>query len=181
MFVWPNFASGEDPSTATIQVRRDLPISIESEQLEAMTKSGQRKFLFKGNVRVVQGDVTLRAQEIEAFYPSGSDEPDRLVARRDVSMVQNEKKVRCDEAVYDRIQDKLTCTGKAVMEQGSDRLVGEKIEFEIQTGVVRAFGDVQVDISPRTQAAASSAQKGSAPPVAAPAAPAVEKPQEKAP
>jgi len=132
--------------------RSDLPISIESEQLEATTKGGKRHFIFKGKVQVVQGDVTLRTEELEAFYPSGSSEPDRLVARKGVVMKQEGRTLRCDSAVYDRPHDQLTCTGNASMEQGADRLLGDKIEFEIEKEVVRAFGHVEVEVTPKEEA-----------------------------
>jgi len=131
--------------------RRDLPISIESEELEAFTVEGQKKFLFRRNVRVVQGEMQLSTAELEAFYPKGSSEPDRLVARGDVVMVQEGKTLTCDEAVYLRSEDRLICSGRAVMESEGDRLSGDRIEFELEAEVVRAFGSVQIEVMPRSE------------------------------
>ncbi len=93
--------------------------------------------------------MELRTDELEAFYPKGGSEPDRLVARRNVVMIQEGKRLSCDEAEYDRTKDLLTCVGSAVMESGQDRLSGDRIEFGIASGVVKVFGEVTVDVLPR--------------------------------
>ncbi len=127
----------------------DEPISIESDELEAEMAEGKKAFIFKRNVRVVQGDMVLMTDELEAFYPKGSNDPDRLVARGNVVMEQEENKLVCDEAVYDRNADQLICTGNAVMTSGADSLSGDKIEFGIESGAVKVFGAVQVNVTPR--------------------------------
>ncbi len=139
----------------------DEPISIVSDELEAEVADGKKAFIFKRNVRVVQGDMTLTTDELEAFYPQGSNDPNRLVARGSVVMVQQDKELVCDEAVYDRKEDRLTCAGNAVMTSGADRLSGDRIEFGIESGVVKVFGGVQVNVIPRSEEDESAAEGAS--------------------
>jgi lipopolysaccharide transport protein LptA len=145
-----------EPNSPT-PIHRDLPISINADDLEAVMQKGQRKFLFKKNVVVVQGEMTLRTDSLEAFYPDGSSEPDRLVAIGNVVMVQEGRRLTCEHATYVRAEDRLICEGHAVMVSGEDRLSGDKIDVLIQSGVVKASGKVQVNVQPK-----DSEEKGSA-------------------
>ncbi len=142
----------------------DEPISIKSDELEAEMAEGKKMFIFKRNVRVVQGNMVLKTDELEAFYPKGSNDPDRLVARGNVVMRQEDKRLFCDEAVYDRTADQLICTGRARMISGADRLSGDKIEFGIESGTVKVFGKVKVDVTPRSEEESADAGEPAAAP-----------------
>jgi lipopolysaccharide transport protein LptA len=148
--------SAADKKTPT-QMHSDQPISINADDLEAVMQKGQRKFLFRKNVVVVQGEMTLHTDALEAFYPEGSSDPDRLVATGNVIMEQEGRTLTCDHATYVRAEDRLICEGRAVMVSGEDRLSGDKIDVLIESGVVKASGKVQVNVMPK-----DSEGKGSA-------------------
>jgi lipopolysaccharide transport protein LptA len=135
---------------SALSSRNDEPISINSDDLEAVMQEGRKKFLFKKNVVVIQGDMTLHTDALEAFYPPGSSDPDRLVAKGHVVMEQEGRKLTCERATYVRAEDKLICEIDAVTVMGSDSLSADRIEMQIETGVVKASGNVQVNVTPKS-------------------------------
>ncbi len=127
----------------------DQPISINADDLEAVMQEGKKKFLFRKNVVVVQGEMTLHTDVLEAFYPEGSSDPDRLIATGNVIMEQEGRKLTCDHATYVRAEDRLICEGDALMVSGADRLSAGRIDVQIETGVVKASIDVKVNVAPK--------------------------------
>lgn len=132
-------------------LRRDKPISIQSTELEAIQGDGRRRFVFTGNVRVTQEDMSLRADRLEAFYPEGGSQPERLVARGHVVVTQNDRRASCDEATYVNAQQRVICRGNAEMQQGSDRVRGKEIELHLDTRQLFVRGGAEVRITPKPQ------------------------------
>lgn len=122
------------------------PLDIKSEELEAQQSGNRRKFVFRRNVRVRQGDLFLRSAKLEAFYPPGQSQPEKLVATGNVRLSQEGRTVRCDEATYYRSKDRVFCRGNAVMSEDGDTVTGEEIEFHLDTErlFVRGRAHVQV-------------------------------------
>lgn len=128
---------------------REQPISIHADRLEAFQTQGARRLEFSDNVRVEQGDVRITCNRLQAFYPAGASQPDRLVASGSVRVAQGEREAFCDEAVYRRSQDTLVCSGHAELREGEDRVRGERIEFDLAAESVVVKGGASVLIHPR--------------------------------
>lgn len=126
------------------------PLSIESDQLEALQKDGRRQLVFEKNVRVRQGDMSMRAARLEAFYPPGGGQPERLVATGAVELQNGDQQARCDEAVYDRQRGLVTCRGGAHFQEGENQLAGELIEIDLERETVRVKGGASIVIQPDT-------------------------------
>jgi len=127
--------------------RSDEPINIRSDELEAFEEGGERRFVFRQDVEVRQGDLRLTSRHLEAFYPKGSSQPDRLEARGNVVLVQEGREARCDRAIYLRSEGRVVCLGDdAVLLQDGDRVRGKEIEFDLDTErlVVRGGADVEL-------------------------------------
>jgi len=124
----------------------DRPISIRSDELEAIKTGGARRLLFTRNVVVTQDDTTIRSNRLEAFYPAEKNQPDRLVASGGVRMTQGKREARCDEATYERKDDLLICRGHAELREGEDCVVGEWIEFDTAAETVNVKGGAKVVI-----------------------------------
>jgi len=127
--------------------RSDEPINIRSGELEAFEEGGERRFVFRQDVEVRQGDLRLTSRHLEAFYPKGSSQPDRLEASGDVVLVQEGREARCDRATYLRDEGRVVCLGDdAVLLQDGDRVRGKEIEFDLDTErlVVRGGADVEL-------------------------------------
>jgi len=128
--------------------RRADPISINSEELEVVPLDGGRRLVFSRNVEVVQGEVTLKADRLEALYPEGASQPAELLAFGHVRVAQGDKRALCDEAVYERGAQTIVCRGEAEVLQGCDRLRGSEIEFDLERERVRVTGAASVVIRP---------------------------------
>jgi len=138
------------------------PVSIKSDELEAIQKGKERFFLFTGHVLVTQDNVTLHADRLEAYYPEGSSQPERLVATGRVLIEQEGKTAICDQATYLNTAQRIFCRGSAELRQGQDTARGREIELQLDTERMFIRGDALVVLKPK--------EKEQAPP-AAPAPP----------
>jgi lipopolysaccharide export system protein LptA len=162
----PRTDEAEAPADSSLALlpgpQRDDPISINSDELEVLPESGGRRLVFSRNVEVLQGNITLNADRLEAVYPQGASQPDRLVATGHVRVHQGDRRARCDEATYERTANTIVCRGKAEVTQGCDRVRGREIEFDLERERVRVSGAASVviqseDSDPETCAAAQEA------------------------
>jgi lipopolysaccharide export system protein LptA len=129
-------------------VDRDDPISIKSDELEVLPHEGGRRLIFSRNVAVAQGDIRLRADRLEAIYPQGRSQPERLTATGHVTVRQGERKATCQKATYVRTSQIIQCQGKAEIVEGCDRVRGDEIEFDLERDRVRVNGAASVVIQP---------------------------------
>lgn len=127
-------------------LRRDEPISIRSEQLDVISQEGRRHLVFRDRVVVRQGDIELRTERLDAFYAPGDSQPERLVARGKVEVVQGDRVAHCDEAVYVRADDTVVCSGRAELVQGCDVVRGERLEFDLEREHFRVTGAASVEL-----------------------------------
>lgn len=144
-------ATGDDSPFGVGGWRSDEPLEIESEQLDVTEKDGRRHLLFEGNVRAVQGDLVLEAARLEAIYPPGGGDPERLIANGKVRLTKGEQLALCDQAVYDRVRDLLSCRGNASFRDGDSTLAGKVIDIDLETEIVKVKGRASVVIEPEPQ------------------------------
>lgn len=110
------------------------PIEIQGDQLDAETVEGGRRLSFAGNVEAEQGDIHLTCDRLEAFYPTGESQPERIVARGNVRIEQGERSATCVEAVFHRAEDRIVCTGApAELTERCSRAQAEMITFYLET------------------------------------------------
>lgn len=126
---------------------RNEPIEITADKLEAQDGERGRRLAFERNVRVRQGPLGLSAQHIEATYPEGERQPDRLRARGDVRIHEGARRARCAEAHYDRLARRIVCTGSpAELWDGQDRLAGGVVTFDLATRSVQVAEGAWLEI-----------------------------------
>lgn len=138
------------------------PIEIRADELEVEERSEGRFIQFRRNVRVHQDDVSLTTDALEAFYPKGETQPDRLVARGSVRVTQRDREARCDRATYRSSDARIVCTGHAEMRQGCDVVRGNEITFELDEDRVRVAGAASVVIHPKSESAPAEGEGGAA-------------------
>jgi lipopolysaccharide export system protein LptA len=141
-------AESEEQGVDLDRFRSKGPIAIESDELELIEKENQRYVVFTHNVRVMQADVLLLTDQLEAFYPEGSSQPERFVASGRVRVQQGERRARCDRAVYLREDETVICSGRAELFQGCDHVRGQEIRFDLAGERVRVMGAPSVVIYP---------------------------------
>lgn len=140
---------------------RDQPIQIEAGSLEMLDQKKQATFA--GDVKVVQGDTTLKAQTLVVFYdakdsqppgakgkaamksaspgPGGSSSIRRLEARGGVVVTQKEQVVTGDLATFDPRANLITMKGNVVLTQCKNVLRGDRLLVNMTTGVSRVESD----------------------------------------
>jgi len=127
-----------------LSVERDEPIEINAEDLELHAMGDTKHLIFRRDVSVVQGEMRLYAGHLEAFYPRGASQPDRLDARDSVRVVEGDMEVRCREASYLRNDELVICRGDALLLQGCDEVRGSEMEFHIAEERVEVKGAASV-------------------------------------
>ena len=144
----PGPASSSEPSTRKrndfLSVDGDEPIEINSQELELIAEGPVKHLIFTSSVEVVQGDMKLFAGRLEAIYPDGASQPDRLDARQNVRVLDGNVEVRCIEATYLRKEEIVICKGDALLLQGCDEVRGSEIEFRIREERVKVTGAASV-------------------------------------
>jgi lipopolysaccharide export system protein LptA len=155
---------------------RDKPIQIDAGSLEVRDKD--KAATFKDNVKVVQGDTTMRCKVMVVFYegganpstpaapaakpamtsatpgPTGSSSIKRLEAKGGVIVTQKDQTVTGETAIFDMKTNTVTMTGGVVLTRGDNVLRGDKLVVDMTTGVSRVEGKNGV------QALIPSAAKG---------------------
>jgi lipopolysaccharide export system protein LptA len=129
---------------------RGEPIAIEASRLEVRDK--QKTATFSGNVKVVQGDTTMRCQSLVVFYegkelagtalaaapgPGGSQRISKLEARGGVTVTQKEQTATGESGLFDMHTNTVILTGNVVVSQGQNVLRGDRLVVDLATGVSR--------------------------------------------
>jgi lipopolysaccharide export system protein LptA len=145
-----NAPSGPPNALQGFSQNRDKPVEIESAALEVHDKDKQATFL--GNVRMTQGDTTLRCRTLQVFYeqnatpgtmtaarpgPGGQSQIKRLEAKGDVIVTQKDQVATGDNGTFDMKSNTVTLFGGVVVTQGPNVLKGERLIVDLTTGVSR--------------------------------------------
>jgi lipopolysaccharide export system protein LptA len=146
---------------------RDQPIQIEAASLEMIDKKKQATFA--GNVKVMQGDTTMKSKILVVFYesadanapagsappavsgrapiksatpgPGGSSSIRRLEARGHVEVTQKDQVVTGETAIFDTATNLITMKGGVVLTQCTNVLRGDRLVVDMTTGVSRVESD----------------------------------------
>jgi len=126
----------------------DKPLAIRSDELEAVEESGTRNLLFQRNVHVEQGDLVVNSDRLEAHYPPGANQPDRMVATGHVRIKQKDRLLTCQNATYYQGEERLVCVGDADLVSGNDRVHGDQIEIFTSQNRMKVLGRAVVNVTP---------------------------------
>jgi len=153
-------AGGTEQSVSMFPIKGDKPLSIRSDELEAIETGGRRRLLFTSKVQIEQGELLVNSDRLEAFYPPGGSQPDTLVASGHVRVSQAKRRMLCDKATFFQTEDRLLCVGNAELQQGDDRVRGREIEIFIKQNRVKVRGGATVNVTPsqRDEKSASTAK-----------------------
>jgi lipopolysaccharide export system protein LptA len=134
------------------QQNRGQPVQIEAARLEVRDK--QKVATFTGNVKVVQGDTTMRCKTLVVFYeqkpsdspggkampaaqpgPGGASQISRLEAKGSVVVTQKDQTATGDTGLFDMKANTVTLLNNVVVSQGPNVLRGERLVVDLTTGV----------------------------------------------
>lgn len=144
--------SGPPNALQGFSQNRDKPVQIDAATLEVRDKDKVATFL--GNVKMVQGDTTMRCKTMKVFYdqdaapgastltaakpgPGGSQQIKRLEALGGVIVTQKDQTATGETGVFDMKANTVTLLGGVVVTQGQNVLRGESLVVNLTTGVSR--------------------------------------------
>ncbi len=150
----PSPAPGPFPGIAQDQ-NKDQPVQIEAATLEVRDKA--KTATFSGDVKVVQGDTTMKCQSLVVFYgqevgidrttvttakstpgmPQGAQNIRRIEARGGVTVITRDQNASGELGVYDLKTKTITLSGNVVVSQGQNVIHGEKVVVDMTTGNAR--------------------------------------------
>ncbi|HEY4141316.1 MAG TPA: LptA/OstA family protein, partial [Pseudolabrys sp.] len=140
---------------------RDQPVHIEAATL--VVKDKEKVATFSGDVKVVQGDTTMKCKSLIVFYegdaegdktgtaakapsktmqaatpgPGGEQKIKRLEAHGNVVVLQKDQTATGELGIFDMKTNTVTMTNNVVMTQGQNVLRGEKLIVDLTSGVSR--------------------------------------------
>ncbi|OEU61335.1 MAG: lipopolysaccharide transport periplasmic protein LptA [Desulfuromonadales bacterium C00003094] len=119
-------------------------IEITSRRLEADQAAGTVRFI--GDVVAVQGDTTIRAEELILYQASEGQRIDRIEAFRQVRIEQGERVATGQKAVLNKALGQVVLTGSPKVRQGADFVEGDEIVFflDSERSIVRSKGSERV-------------------------------------
>jgi lipopolysaccharide export system protein LptA len=122
------------------------PIRIKSDGLDWDYKG--HVVTFRGNVIANQEDVTLYSDRMVIYYDETTSELTQIVAEGAVRIVQLDRRATGEKAVFHNAEKKIVLTGRPVVRQGKNVVIGEKITILIDRDWVEVER-ADVTISPR--------------------------------
>jgi lipopolysaccharide export system protein LptA len=130
---------------------RDKPIQIDAATLEMRDKD--KAATFSGNVKVVQGDTTMRCNTLVVFYetkggakpamqsaapgPGGSSAIRRLEARGNVVVTQKDQTVTGERGIFVMKSNTVTMEGGVLLTKDKKVLRGDRLVVDMTTGISR--------------------------------------------
>jgi lipopolysaccharide export system protein LptA len=138
---------------------KDKPIQIESDALEIHDQDKQA--LFDGNVKVVQGTMTLNSDHMIVFYKgsgsavtTGKGDIDRIEVKGNVTVFSGKQTAKGDAGSFDMASNFLTLTGQqVVLTDGPNVFTGCKLTVQMKTGLAKldnCGGRVKISIDPKS-------------------------------
>jgi lipopolysaccharide export system protein LptA len=150
----PAGPAAQGQTTSTMQgmsLESDQPVRIEAATLEVRDKV--RQATFSGDVKLTQGDTTLKTKVLVVFYEdtaapkkgaaqaqkagTTAQQIKRAEAKGDVFITQKDQTASGDNGVFDLKSNTVTLTGKVVVTQGQTVMRGECMVVNLTTGVTK--------------------------------------------
>lgn len=136
----PAFAQATTSRMQGVQLSNDQPIQIESDKLEI--KDQERKAIFTGNVKVVQGTTTLQAGNMIVLYTAkdgaavgGNTDIEKIDVSEKVYLRSQEQEATADTGTFNMQKQTLVLKGeKVVLTQGKNVFVGCQLDVQMLTG-----------------------------------------------
>ena len=148
-------STGQPNALQGFSQNRDKPIQIDAARLEVRDQDKVATFFgdAKADVKVIQGDTTMRSQKLVVFYeqdnksgktqkaaspgPGGSSNIKRLEAKGNVIVTQKEQTVTGNEGIFEMKTNTITMSGNVVMTQNDNVIKGDKLIVNMETGLSR--------------------------------------------
>lgn len=153
----------QQKTTTTVngfKLSNDKPIQIESDNLQI--REQEKKALFTGKVKAVQGAMTLSADNMTVFYKgnstamtAGGGDIDRIEVNGNVTLVSGTQSARGETGSVDMNKELMLLEGKqVVLAEGQNVFTGCKLTVHMKSGEAQlgaCGGRVQIMIDPKSK------------------------------
>ncbi|MFW6152472.1 MAG: lipopolysaccharide transport periplasmic protein LptA [Verrucomicrobiota bacterium] len=118
---------------------------------------------FEGSVKAVDGNVEIRSDILRVFF-GDSNSIKAATAIGNVQVLGQNRKAKCDRAVYFVAKGEIVLTGNAEISEDKNQLRAEEITFWVNDDKLRARR-AHLRVESRDEAAGGSEEKDSASPL----------------
>ncbi len=140
-FIGLAFAQQSAAEFGSVTVDREQPIEISADQLAINDETGVTEF--SGMVEILQGDLSVNADFVQATYTPGSGAIQTLLATGEVILRSGEDEAKADRAEYAVDLDQIIMTGNVFVRQVGNNLSAERAEINLETGAATLSGLVK--------------------------------------
>jgi Uncharacterized protein conserved in bacteria len=154
------FAQAGQPKLQGMAFSNDQPIQIESDRLEI--KEQEKRAIFSGNVKVVQGETTLQAGSMVVHYKSdnksvssGATDIETIDVADKVVIRTATQTASADKGSFDMTAQVAVLEGKkVVLTEGDNIFIGCRLTVRMQSGEAKldsCGGRVMIQLDPKSQ------------------------------
>lgn len=142
-------AAGKSTPFGGLGANSKEPIKIDADRLDVFDKD--QRAVFAGNVVAVQGETVMRCSTLTVFYEQsatktgaapaaanpaqGDSNIKKLDCKGPVTVVSKDQTARGNDAVYDRVGNKVILTGNVSLSQGSNVQQCDRIVYNLDSSV----------------------------------------------
>lgn len=123
-----------------------LPVQVEADTLAVDQATG--KATFTGNVKVVQGEMTITAGEARVEYTPDGKGIDKVFLTGRVLFASPTDAAEADEAIYTIASGEVVLTGDVLLTQGATTISGGRLVYNLDAGTGAMDGRVQTVFTP---------------------------------
>ena len=134
------FCQGETSPAQALEIGKDSsqPIEITADSLEVVQPD--RQATFQGNVLVVQGNLRLKASQMQVHYREKAERSEgmasvsKIEATGSVIMTTLQETAQGDKGIYNVDQKKIRLLGNVILTRGQNALKGDRLEYSLASG-----------------------------------------------
>ena len=138
-FSLPQPLQGQDRRAQWLKEGGNRPIEIVSDRLDAYREKDLVEF--SGNVVATQGDRVIQSDSLMLYFKKKTADPgatkgtasdgagdiDRIVSKGNVRIIEKDRVVTGDQAVFYADEQRIVVTGNPVMREGSNVVTGDRV------------------------------------------------------
>jgi len=87
------------------------------------------KATFRHEVVAEQENLTIHCDDLTIYFNEDDSDITHLVSKGNVRIVQMDWRASCEEAMYDRVENRIVLEGDPVIRQGGNEVRGKRIIF----------------------------------------------------
>ena len=151
----PAFAQDASQAFRGFSSTSNDPIQIEADRLEV--RDQEKIAVYKGNVRVRQGETLLKTAELRVHYTGDAtggapgSGVDRIETGGHVTVRSGNQTASGDKAVFEMARDLVTLTGNVILTEGDDVVRGSRLVVDLKARKANMYGGVSTSGGTRVQ------------------------------